>query len=173
MSLLGRLFRPSTRSETATYFDDWSAQYRTNAFCDGSAAWFHETRLQDLNPDFPSLGPLFRDICARMPDRWWFHSITHACGELHDAAFGCSEGGTFYLCGSAFDDGIRICLPHTRKATQKQVADFLMDLNDVLTSTGGLSRVRWFSAEAFVDGCAVASDLADSGSSTPLIESNP
>ena len=172
MSLLGRLFRPPTRAETDTYFDDWSTQFRTNAFCEGDAAWFRETDLRDLNPDFPSLGPLFRNICARMPGRWWFHSITHSSGELHDAAFGCSDGGTFNLCGSPFDHGIRICLPHTRDATQDQVADFLSDLNHVLGTTEGFHCVRWFSAEAFADGCAVASDLANSGSNSPLIQSH-
>ena len=171
MSFFDRFFASTTPPATESYFDDWSAQFRTNAFCEGEAEWFREPALQSLNPDFPMMGPLFRNICARMPERWWFHSITHASGELHDAAFGCSDGGTFDVCGSPFEQGIRICLPHTRDATQEQVANFLADLNSVLINTDGFTRVRWYSAEAFADGCAVASDLAEAGAESPFKKS--
>ena len=168
MSLLSWISGKARVGCSETYFDDWSSQFLTNAFCQGNGEWFIEPGMHDLCPDFPSYGPLFRNVCARMPDRWWLQSVTHASGDIHDASFGTSTGGSYYLSFSRLGDGFRFCLPHTLQAERQVVGEFLRDLHSVLKTTDGLESLEWFSDSIFADGCAAASDLIGSGAPTPF-----
>jgi hypothetical protein len=159
MSLLDLFRRSAPKPTNIDSGIDWSTRFRVNAYCEGHADWYADSGLVEINPDFPQFGPLFRNVCARMPAQWWLKSITHVAGEQHEAAFSFRGSGDVRLAFTTFDRGFRFILDSTRELDESRVRQFLSDLNTVLGETDGFRGTTWYTNEQITYACADSDSL--------------
>ena len=132
----------------------WSPPFRTIAIVDGGAEWWDDRDREELNPDFPSLCPLFHNVCARMPNRWNLGHVSHY-DHRHYVDFNDKDDGHYSIDFGGFEDGLMFGLGIVRNAKQQGVRDLLLDLDSVLRDTDGIRSVEWFPESIFDSGCLV------------------
>jgi len=151
----------------------WSQHFRLEAICSGDEAWFHDTAAEELHGDMPGGGPLLRNICLRMPDRWQVDNIeTSIQMQTQKVTFGeqfrDDERPYFQLDFLAWEHGWRIGITDIRKATMEEVRDFLLDMHRTLETTDGITCVRWYHGDMLE---AQMSEAAyELGAVTPIVE---
>jgi hypothetical protein len=146
--------RPRIQDIVKLPVQKWSPPFRTIAIVDGAAEWWDDRQREELNPDFPSLCPLFHNVCARMPDRWHLGYVSH-CGHSHDVDFTDDDDGHYSIGFGSFEDGLMFRLGIVRNAKQEGVRDLLQDLDRVLRDTDGMRYVEWFPGSIFDSGCLI------------------
>jgi hypothetical protein len=118
---------------------------RLHAVFRGGAAWHGETTSELLSDDMPPGGPLFRSICLRMPSQWELQQMEISIAEgTQTASFGLQDAKRLALDFGPWEDGWRLSLYASEGTPLDDAREFLLDVQRVLESTGGVSDVRWY-----------------------------
>jgi hypothetical protein len=147
--------RPEVQDIVTLPPQNWSPPFRTIAIVDGDAGSWDDREREELRPDFPSLCPLFHNVCARMPDRWHLGYLRHY-DHRHDADFTDDDDGHYSIEFGGFEDGLMFQLGVVRNARREGVRDLLQDFDCVLRETEGMRSVEWFPESIFDSGCLIA-----------------
>ena len=113
-----------------------------------AAKWSHEIRSEELSPDFPPGGPLFRWICLKLPQPWGVDAFTISVRlGLQDATIDRAGTVFFVLDFGPADGKWHLSVSILPAAKPSDVRRFLLDLHQAIASTDGVSDVRWYRDE--------------------------